>query len=733
MNKYSLSYTNTSLRPFLSQIQKTGSDGTTVKYRSFTYYPGLPDQYSKSQDIWGYYNGAANTSLYPYDGSFAIYPYVAGDRNPTDKAVSGTIKEIIYPTGGKTLFEFENNKIYGKDNVYTTKKETLSHKQSDYGEVTSANFSTVAQKVNMQIEMSIHPAGLYTIDISLVRIDDNETTLRYTNLSVPGNGFVYMGVNSDGMERFVCTLTSYSLAAGTYKWVTKITPTDPLHPKPAKPSPIIISNDYYKVVTGTTTHEKLVGGIRIALISNYDSDGKLTEKVRYTYLNKSGIGSGIGGPTPTFLREYVATENVCIGCTFPLYSDLILIEIGEVGLNGFSGSAVQYTYVTEEKTVDGASSLKTDYEYRTREFVRNLITGPSTGNSNVSCPYSLNDYEEGLLISKTDSVFGNNAYSPVRKETNTFTVKDQGSDIPAFTAVSLYKYYLKPDVSPGATAQPHYSKYHLGTYDFKSAKVYLSSKKTEEITANGTITDITDYFYDNATYLQLSRFKKTGSNGLVNEESYKYCYEVSSAVSDSMKTRNIINQPLFTTVKVNNVQTSQTEMQFNLFNTNKIAELQKIRKQSNASASYSETTYSYYDRYGNPLYIYKDDADKVVYLWSYTGQYPIAEIKTGAYTYSQVETAVKSVFSVTNIDALSAMTTPNETKLRDGSLQKALPNALVTTYTYKPSFGILTAATPNCTVIYYIYDSFGRLKETYFMDGTTKKVIQSYLYNYKNL
>lgn len=734
-NRYVFSYTQQSNRPYLSQIQKTGSDGTTFKYRSFTYYPGLPDQYSKSQDIWGYYNGASNLGLYPFIYTLTQPPYnelsyTSADRYPTDKAIAGTIKEITYPTGGKTLFEFENNKVYGQDNVYTTKKETLSYQQADYGESTSAVFTTVVRQVNMQIEMAIHPAGLYSVDISLIRIDDNKTTLHYTNLSVPGNGFTNMGVNSNGMQRFVLTLTDYALQAGTYKWVTKITPTDPLRPSPSKPSPIIISNDYYRVIESTETRERLVGGLRIAQISNYGSDGKLTGKIRYSYLDKTGKSSGIAAPDPVFVRSYVVTEDLRPGGDLPLYEDMGLIELSEVDLNHYSGSAVQYTYVTEEKTGEGTASIKTDYEYKKREFTRKSFQYPGWLITYDFSPYSPNDYEEGLLLSKTEYEFKNNTYTPVRKETNTYTIKDQGSDIPAFTAISLNKYYLRPDVSPGAVSQPHYVKYQLGTYDIKSAKVYLSSKKMETMETNGTVTDITNYFYDNDKYLQLSRSNQTNSNGSVKEVANRYCYDVSSVVSDSMKVRNIIDQPLFVTTKVNNVQTEQTEVQFNFFNTNKIAEPQKVRKQSSTSAPYSETTYPNYDKYGNPLYISFNEAERVAYLWSYSGKYPIAEIRNT--TYAEAEAAAKSVFAVASLDALADQATPNESKLKDGSLQKALPNALVTTYTYKPPFGILTATAPNCTVTYYDYDSFGRLKETYFMDGTIKKTIQSYTYHYQN-
>lgn len=141
--------------------------------------------------------------------------------------------------------------------------------------------------------------------------------------------------------------------------------------------------------------------------------------------------------------------------------------------------------------------------------------------------------------------------------------------------------------------------------------------------------------------------------------------------------------------------------------------------------------YHNYDLYGNPLYITKDDTEKVVYLWSYLDQYPIAEIKGVA--YQDVSSVLSSVFgSGTTFDSLSKASVPNETKLKDGSLQKALPNALVTTYTYKPLAGMLTATDSSGITTYYEYNSFNRLKRTYIKEGTSEKNIQTYDYHYQN-
>ena len=77
------------------------------------------------------------------------------------------------------------------------------------------------------------------------------------------------------------------------------------------------------------------------------------------------------------------------------------------------------------------------------------------------------------------------------------------------------------------------------------------------------------------------------------------------------------------------------------------------------------------------------------------------------------------------------MSIPNEVKLIDGSLQRALPYAQVTTYTYRPLVGMTSATAPNGVTTYYEYDAFNRLKRTYIKENNVEKTVQSYDYHYQ--
>lgn len=130
-----------------------------------------------------------------------------------------------------------------------------------------------------------------------------------------------------------------------------------------------------------------------------------------------------------------------------------------------------------------------------------------------------------------------------------------------------------------------------------------------------------------------------------------------------------------------------------------------------------------YDSYGNPLYVSADGTGNMVFLWSYQGMYPVAKIVNA--TYEEVKAALG-----TAPESLSSSSSP-DTALIDG-LRTKLGKAHVTTYTYKPQVGLLTETSPAGTTTYYGYDNFGRLSEVWMLEGLSRKVLQSYEYNYVN-
>ena len=134
-------------------------------------------------------------------------------------------------------------------------------------------------------------------------------------------------------------------------------------------------------------------------------------------------------------------------------------------------------------------------------------------------------------------------------------------------------------------------------------------------------------------------------------------------------------------------------------------------------------SYNKYDIYGNPVYINKDGAEKVVYLWGYKGQYLLAEIK-GA-TYEEVKKAL-----MVDPASMSSCILPSMPLYLDmiDNLYKALPSALITSYTYHPLIGISGIISPNKAKTTFEYNSESQLIR---IKDTEGKTMEEYQYHFR--
>lgn len=118
---FSHSYFGTSsagnLRRKLDAIHIAGKTGSGIETTSFAYNATVLPPLSNLQhriyyeDYWGYYNGTSHFSMIPKEFLPAQYQYYGGNMNPDPSFAQACILEQIkYPTGGKTVFEYEPNR-----------------------------------------------------------------------------------------------------------------------------------------------------------------------------------------------------------------------------------------------------------------------------------------------------------------------------------------------------------------------------------------------------------------------------------------------------------------------------------------------------------------------------------------------------------------------------------------------------------------------------------------------
>ncbi|NDW12178.1 hypothetical protein D0T50_04640 [Bacteroides sp. 214] len=486
-----------------------------------------------------------------------------------------------------------------------------------------------------------------------------------------------------------------------------------------------------------------VGGLRIKSIisktngketrKTYEYEGFPTQMIQSDMFQykQDRIYSFLNRRVPQiFWAEWQITTSI------PIYS-----------ITGWHSSPVFYNVVTEYAGTPIMNTGKTVSKYMMnfRDAAQFPEYAPDIYDQNINRFWSpWYNYDQGLLepLLTSEEVFERNGDSyNLKKETqNEYIVVDKGQITCGVRLSFRNDWALHAGEDPIHTypfnlnfpydSVDDFFVDDLEYYDLIAYRYFhlLHETKTIEHTAEGTVSTTMNYTYDtNHRLLSPIKTVLTNSNNISIEETTTHPFNMTGAPYTEMTQKNII-EPVVNKTRLSNG--SSMSIQTNYRKENALYLLDGIQAGSDGNIMENRISYHNYDGYANPIYVTKDDATNIVYLWSYKGQYPIAEIRNA--TYTNVNNVMSSVFSVANINALSALTTPNETKLKDGSLQRALPNALVTTYTYKPLVGVTSVTDPRGITTYYTYDAMGRLKETYMMGTNGKEVLEAYEYNYAN-
>lgn len=278
---------------------------------------------------------------------------------------------------------------------------------------------------------------------------------------------------------------------------------------------------------------------------------------------------------------------------------------------------------------------------------------------------------------------------------------------------------------------------------FQFADYYISKGKTELVSKKETyhdtgITTTTTYEYAcheiqdeysdrygkcDYSYLRATNFANSEGDTIREEVMYPFDLYNQNSVYQQMLTNNVISPIVEQSQYKNGAFFQKQKTNYKNWGNNlflpEIIQLQTNKQ----SIPEPRIIYHAYDKYGNPLYITKDNSTKVVYLWSYGGQYPVAEIKNA--TYEEVSLVLGKDF----IEKLSSQIVLSDAdKNKIDNLRSRLPGSLVTTCTYKPLVGRLTATDSRSLTINYEYDAFGRLK--CIKDHNGKK-IEEYDYYYR--
>ena len=517
-----------------------------------------------------------------------------------------------------------------------------------------------------------------------------------------------------------------------------------------------------------TWDEKIIGedemlyssGKRIKQLEFLDSADNVVSKKTYDY-NQSGVILSIpyfGVPHDVYGNAGAIMRGAAIpGSPFSTYQGN---TIGYRFVEEFDGNSdenagmTSYRFLVTKDTGDYMSypvTPPTDNEwlrglpYETVLYRRNTESNNYTAVKKVQTSYlsSNDDYENVIPIPfQYPNATPSNLLTPYSVSYNIDSIPQTLPDIlyqktsTSFRLPIVHR-YLKEDV----TGNPNYLKiYHFtgGTLDVgRTVETYYDDLGAP------TLVKETENGYNYAKHYQLSSATSVSSDGEPISKVYTYPQQLESGYTVHPLTYSYTNtvkalaeQHRFVPLSTSTYKDSNSDGNFDLSEimgkteTNfqwhgNILELSSIKTSKGTEACAGRIEFERYDDHGNLLQVSKSNGMDITYIYGYDSTLPVAKIENA--TYAQVQAYVANIQSKSDLDddTCADSVACDEKNLRTAlnALRNAMPNAMVTSYTYDPLIGITSLTDHNGNTVYYQYDDLNRLKRVIDNNGKilTKK------------
>ena len=716
-------------RFFLNQIKEYSNTTTPITHKFEYYSPELlPIRFSFAQDNYGVFNAKSNSSLIsdelviPNSVIYSVFndQKLANRRPNKNVGYYGLLKKITYPTKGETTIEYEPH-IKGKVNipVYPSKNHFSLNVQTDDELFTNTSTLTLHSsteqtiKINGFIQNNCQGENPFPL-ISNVEIINTSTNqpVNFISISQADEPQV-LGATYTISANPSLTNVVFDLEANK-DYLVKIKLT----------RPCMYSNVYFDYYHNPVSFEEIdneIGGYRVSRILKSNLNNTIIEKEKYFYgpfncLNCQ-TGSYVNKAPIAFISK-VERNNLCESP-----ASRIISSVGSSNLSRiYSAQNVQFGYEFVCKSY--GDNFENGGEETRYLIVQDELAIPLIG-LNYNLTPSSNGFNSGKIISNT--IFtkkGVNNFISSKSITNEYfhdSAKDKEiKGYKTYQSKQQFSYVASANNPPTCPQTFLSDDFTLNEYSLKSQWYYLkkTTEKSYDINGQNPIEVTTNYSYNNSNHLQLNSQITTSSTGQTLETKYSYAHEMGN---QAMIAKNMIGIPLKTETLRNNEKLSTQETLYKDWGNNLLApEIVKVSK-GNQNLE-DRIKYNRMDNTtGNPLEVEQIGGIKIAYIWGYNKTQPIAKIENAS--YADVESYVS------NLQSKSDTGTESELITALNNLRTALPNAMVTTLTYKPLVGISTVTDPKGNRTTYLYDEFNRLKQVVDHQGN---VISENNYNYRS-
>ncbi|GAB3909965.1 hypothetical protein [Mucilaginibacter boryungensis] len=711
IKKDTLIYQYANNRPFLMSITEKDAGNTSNQKHEFNYYnlSQVPAHLSYSQDHWGFFNGKANNTMIPRptDPDLQYYfPQATANRDPDpDFCKTGVLSSVKYPTGGKDSIIYEGNSSYGEfttypalfsSNIYVT-GNGLAWPNSTY----SSN-AVIATRQRVTLEANCED--------NTINPDD---PVVYFKLTKVGTGSIYEKQLNYGES----VSTTLILEPGTYTLETTIYGN------------ATVNGLLYYFEGSPTTQEMNVpvGGIRVAKAITYDpvSNTSIVKKYGYTLFDdNTKVSADVRLHEQYF--ESLLSHALCAEYNSPcgqwLSKGYLCMHSNSIyNIYSSSSSPVTYKNVTE---IFG--------ENAERGVVKHEFTSIPDADANVQN----GRYVSGTPVTSFNLINGKETFTGIFKNTTAgltpvkkifIHYKDDArkdSTIAGFSAMREYDYNCSAFMTTSPFAE-ELAAYDLTTYQIYRKWLYTDTVRTQTFDVTGTsyAENIETSEYGNAYHALLTKNTELDSKGNILISTYTYPTDYSATIYANMAGLHMLSPVVEKSVfKNTNLEYSTLT---NYLNPSGNLYLPSTVQSKFGSGSYdTRLHYSNYDSFGNATCVSKESGPKVVYLYSYGGQYPIAEIKNADYA------AVETALGATNIANFSNQF-PDKSAVDSflSTLVTSIPSAQVSKFVFTPLVGMTSMTDAKGQTMYYEYDSFQRLVNIKDQYGNIVKHNDYHYYN----
>ena len=711
----------------------------------------MSPRYSISQDFWGYYNGNQGgnvNSLIPETFYYMTptKPIYLGDNRATDfdYMKAGILTKVIYPTKGYTTYEYEPNYYLTEEQALGNTTKTRSVSLAAINRLSSCPpgyFDGVP--VNNSIEFDV------TEDLGASYVW-GELTIEFSDYVLPNDPNVKMQCRLTDLDGSDVYLFEHEQADKTN---TKVLDREKVKIMPGHryklevltngvsgsvtsicDSPYVASTltyDYFAPATPQEITPKQAGGLRIKTITNYDSDNLVILKNKYEYgdtaygPNGLGVGNLITDPSKNFFyfpRLYYTGVNQA-----HLENVIWFAANSQIELGTNNGSPVDYSKVTEYTIVPTNTIItngKTEYYY-----------SPTGRNVDMSWATVNRPYDRFIYPDWKESTIQENIFYKQKDDLSYETVKSITygyEDLPEQRIKTLIirgrepEIYAITDVGGRAESKNSPDRFYYYNSYVSTGKRILTSEITKEY-ENGIETLITtkNYNYGNTEHLQPTEITTSDSEGDILKTDITYPQDIAIGLRAQAEQDLIDTHRWATPIKTNiyrkaGANPEELLSQSYLVYKNWIGGINALELHQTAKDTDPlEDRIVYHDYYahGHVKEVSKANGTRILYLWGYNNEYPIAKIEN--FESSQITPAIQNLITAaedaSNLD--NDRTTGysgNEGVLRQAldaiRNHTALSSAMVTTYTYDPLVGLTSITDPRKLTLYYEYDDYNRLK-----------------------